>query len=104
MDTPTIITTAPESRQVARVLTIDANHTPYIDWNKIAQTARKLGAHFEVRTGTDDALTVTFFWSYDTQAEPTVERADDWMYHASECASRRIGPTRGFCDCGAGNR
>jgi hypothetical protein len=37
---PTIITTPPEPRQIAKVLTFDATLAPYIHWDAIAQHAR----------------------------------------------------------------
>lgn len=60
----TIIRTESEARQIARVMEIDARHAAYIDWNKVATTARQMGAHFEARTAQDGACTVTFFWAY----------------------------------------
>ena len=57
--------TAPEPRQIARVLTFDAMQSLYINWDHIAQTARELGAHFEVRTNPPGDIRITMFWAYD---------------------------------------
>jgi hypothetical protein len=59
-----IITTAAERRQIARVMNFDARVSFAIDWNKIAQTARELNANFEVRANDDASMTVTMFWAY----------------------------------------
>ena len=64
MNAPTIITTAPEARQIARVLNFLPHLAPYIRWDSVAEQARELGAHFEARYANDGACTVTLFWSY----------------------------------------
>jgi hypothetical protein len=53
----------PEQRQIARVLTFAADVVLHIDWNKVAQTARELGAHFEARTTDAGACVITMFWA-----------------------------------------
>jgi hypothetical protein len=58
-----LITTTPERRQVARVLTFDGDHARYIDWNAIARDAQDLGAHFEARSADDGSVIVTMFWT-----------------------------------------
>jgi hypothetical protein len=62
--TITIVTTAPERRQIARVLEFTPQAAKYIDWNAVATAARELGAHFEARHANDGACTITFFWAY----------------------------------------
>ena len=57
------VTTTPEKRQIARVLSFDSAQADFIDWNKIGQLARELAAHFESRTDRD-GITITMFWSY----------------------------------------
>jgi hypothetical protein len=66
---PGLVTTEPERRQIARSLQFDARTAFAIDWNKIAQTARELGAHFEARSANDGAVVVTMFWAYDADED-----------------------------------
>ena len=73
-DAPAIITTEPERRQVFRVLTFPANLNgvnlaQYANWDRIAEQARELGAHWEVRSEPDGTLTVTMFWAYGPDEE-----------------------------------
>ena len=73
-DAPVLITTTPERRQVARVLTFPSNLSGvnlalYVNWERIAEQARELGAHWEVRSEQGGALTVTMFWAYGPDEE-----------------------------------
>lgn len=36
-----------------------------------------------------------------SKANELLRPPSDWMWHSMTCAHRRIGPTRGACDCGA---
>ncbi|MGE0444515.1 MAG: hypothetical protein AB7P99_04750 [Vicinamibacterales bacterium] len=56
-----IVTTTPERRQVARVLTFTAEASRYVDWNRIASEADELNASFDAKR-TPDGLTVTLYW------------------------------------------
>jgi hypothetical protein len=67
---PEITMTAPEGRQIARVL-----HFPMAPMC-FAQTARELGAHFEVRYANDGACTITMFWAY-TADEMTTDMSEN---------------------------
>jgi hypothetical protein len=58
-----LITTSPEQRQIAKVIELD-DYAEYLDWNKVAKTARDLGAHFEVRFG-EGGCCITMFWRLD---------------------------------------
>jgi hypothetical protein len=76
---PEITMTAPEGRQIARVLHFPMAPmclAPYINWENIAQTARELGAHFEVRYANDGACTITMFWAY-TADEMTTDMSEN---------------------------
>jgi len=64
MTEPTIITTEPERRQIARVLEFSAQLASHINWESIAQTARELNANFEARRKANDSMGVTIFWAY----------------------------------------
>jgi hypothetical protein len=72
MSTPEIVTTAPEARQIAKVLEFSAFATPHISWDSIARTARELGANFEARFTDQGACTVTMFWAYAAEDVATV--------------------------------
>lgn len=61
---PTIIVTAPEHRQIAREMKFTGHLVDHVNWDKVATTARELGAHFEARFEPNGDLTITFFWSY----------------------------------------
>ena len=61
---PTVVTTASEKRQIAKVLEFPADLAPYILWESIATQARELGAHFEARYTDKGACTITMFWAY----------------------------------------
>ena len=62
-----LILTAPETRQIARVLQFPPDLARHIDFEKIAESARQLGADFEARFARDGACTVTIFWSEAAQ-------------------------------------
>lgn len=62
--TESIITTPPERRQIARVLTFTPEIAKFVDWPSIASDARELGAHFEARNTDDGSWVITFFWTY----------------------------------------
>jgi hypothetical protein len=62
----TYTTTTPETRQIARVLAFEERLVPYIDWNKMAETARQLGSQWEVRATPEHPIVVTFFWVVTT--------------------------------------
>lgn len=50
------------ARHIAKVLAFDAHQAPYIDYNRIAQQARELGAGFDVHYAQHGAATITMFW------------------------------------------
>ena len=67
MNAPQIVITPAERRQVARVIEFSRDIVLYVDWNRIAETARDLGAHFDCRTSPDGSMTVTLFWTYSPE-------------------------------------
>jgi hypothetical protein len=73
---PEITMTAPEGRQIARVLHFQAPLSNHINWESIAATARELGAHFEVRFANNGDCTVTMFWAY-TADEMTTDMSEN---------------------------
>ena len=56
-----------EVRQIARILQFPPDLARHIDFEKIAESARQLGADFEARFARDGACTVTIFWSEAAQ-------------------------------------
>jgi hypothetical protein len=55
--------TKPEQRLESGVLAFDEVQSHYIDWNKVAEQARREGSHFDVRFDDDGWTRVKFFWS-----------------------------------------
>jgi hypothetical protein len=49
-------------KQIARTFTFDAQHVPYVNWQKIGDEAYSLQSHIDVRRDTDGGLTITLFW------------------------------------------
>ncbi len=65
----TIITTTPERRHLAKVLTFPAALAQHIAFDKIAQDATNLGANFDVRY-TPEGVTVTLYWVLADEVTP----------------------------------
>jgi hypothetical protein len=58
------LTTAPEARTIAHVFDFDPRHADYIDWNKIAKTARGYHADgIDVRFADNGRVIITMFWT-----------------------------------------
>jgi hypothetical protein len=55
------ISKKPITRQSARTFTFDAQHVPYVNWQKIGDEAYSLQSHIDVRRDTDGGLTITLY-------------------------------------------
>lgn len=71
MTDPIIVTTTPEQRQISRARHFPPDLAQYIDWREVADTARQLGCHWDVRRNDDFSITVTWFWTYTEREDVT---------------------------------